>query len=177
MKIVVAFAVKEEVIEIPLKDAIIIPVITGIGKANVAFSLTRAVLLEKPDMVLNVGTAGTQKHSVGDIFVCNHFIDRDLSHLNLPEITSELHTEYLLFSPHGVVNTGDDFVTDSEILQGDVIDMEAFAEALVCKRMNLPFVSIKYVTDIVGKNSLKAWEDKLSDARKGLQRFFESCLE
>ena len=53
--------------------------------------------------------------------------------------------------------------------------MEAFAEALVCKKMNLSFVSVKYVTDIVGKNSLKAWEDKLSDARKGLQRFFESC--
>ena len=64
---------------------------------------------------------------------------------------------------------------NSEVLHGDVIDMEAFAEALVCKKMNIPFVSVKYITDVVGKNSLKAWEDKLSDARKGLQRFFESC--
>ena len=51
MKIVVTFAVKEEVIDVPLKDAIIVPIVTGIGKANAAFSLTRTVLLEKPDMV------------------------------------------------------------------------------------------------------------------------------
>ena len=175
MKIVVTFAIKEEVVDVPLKDAIIVPIVPGIGKANAAFSLTRAVLLEKPDMVLNIGTAGTQKHSVGDVFVCDHFIDRDLSLLNLPGITSELHTEHLLFNPYGVVNTGDDFVTDSEVLYGDVIDMEAFAEALVCKKMNIPFVSVKYITDVVGKNSIRAWEEKLSDARKGLQRFFESC--
>ena len=79
MKIVVTFAIEEEVIDVPLKDAFIVPIVTGIGKANAAFSLTRAVLLEKPDMVLNIGTAGTQKHSVGDVFVCDHFIDRDLS--------------------------------------------------------------------------------------------------
>ena len=52
MKIVVTFAIKEEVVDVPLKDAIIVPIVTGIGKANAAFSLTRAVLLEKPDMVL-----------------------------------------------------------------------------------------------------------------------------
>ena len=172
MKIVVTFAVKEEVIDVPLKDAIIVPIVTGIGKANAAFSLTRAVLLEKPDMVLNIGTAGTQKHSVGDVFVCDHFIDRDLSLLNLPGITSELHTEHLLFNPYGVVNTGDDFVTDSKVLHGDVIDMEAFAEALVCKKMN---VYEKYITDVVGKNAIRAWEEKHTVARKGLQRFFESC--
>ena len=74
MKIVVTFAIEEEVIDVPLKDAFIVPIVTGIGKANAAFSLTRAVLLEKPDMVLNIGTAGTQKHSVGDVFVCDHFI-------------------------------------------------------------------------------------------------------
>ena len=34
-------------------------------------------------------------------------------------------------------------------------------------------VAVKYVTDIIGQNSVKHWEDKLADARKGLGEFFE----
>lgn len=33
---------------------------------------------------------------------------------------------------------------------------------------------VKYVTDIIGQNSVKHWEDKLADARKGLGEFFEA---
>ena len=52
--------------------------------------------------------------------------------------------------------------------------MEAYAEAEVCKSMNIPFVSVKYVTDVIGQNSVEDWASKLSDARTGLRRFFES---
>ena len=46
-------------------------------------------------------------------------------------------------------------------IEGDVVDMESFALAFVCQQMNIPFFSIKYVTDVIGKNSIKEWEDKL----------------
>jgi adenosylhomocysteine nucleosidase len=42
--------------------------------------------------------------------------------------------------------------------------------------MQTPFISVKYITDVIGQNSLKVWEDKLSDARQGLSRFFEKHL-
>ncbi|MBP7266113.1 MAG: nucleosidase, partial [Bacteroides sp.] len=42
-----------------------------------------------------------------------------------------------------------------------------------CRAKNVPFISVKYVTDIIGQNSVKHWEDKLADARKGLGEFFE----
>ena len=38
---------------------------------------------------------------------------------------------------------------------------------------NVPFIAVKYVTDIIGQNSVKHREDKLADARKGLGEFFE----
>ena len=42
--------------------------------------------------------------------------------------------------------------------------------------MGVPYQehAVKYVTDIIGQNSVKHWEDKLADARKGLGAFFES---
>ncbi len=49
--------------------------------------------------------------------------------------------------------------------------MEAYAQALVCRAKNTPFIAVKYVTDIIGQNSVKHWEDKLADARKGLGEF------
>ena len=52
------------------------------------------------------------------------------------------------------------------------MDMEAYAQAFVCRELNVPFLSVKYVTDIIGQNSVQHWEDKLSDARLGLSAWF-----
>ena len=65
------------------------------------------------------------------------------------------------------------FLTELSDVSGDVVDMEAYAQALVCRAKNVPLISVKYVTDIIGQNSVKHWEDKLADARKGLGEFFE----
>lgn len=73
----------------------------------------------------------------------------------------------------GICNTGDTFLTELSDVKGDVVDMEAFAQAFVCRAKNVPFIAVKYVTDIIGQNSVKHWEDKLADARKGLGEFFE----
>ena len=74
----------------------------------------------------------------------------------------------------GVCNTGDTFLTELSDVKGDVVDMEAYAQALVCRAKNTPFIAVKYVTDIIGQNSVKHWEDKLADARKGLGEFLEA---
>ena len=41
----------------------------------------------------------------------------------------------------------------------------------------LAFISVKYVTDIIGQNSVKHWEDKLADARQGLSHYFNVLKE
>jgi adenosylhomocysteine nucleosidase len=50
--------------------------------------------------------------------------------------------------------------------------MEAYAQAYVCRERGVPFVSVKFFTDVIGQNSVKLWEEKLADARKGLAAFF-----
>jgi adenosylhomocysteine nucleosidase len=187
-KIIITFALESEFINIQIPGCEVINVITGVGKSLSAASLMKAIFEHKPIAVLNVGTAGTLKHQVEDIIVARHFVDRDLMELPLDGILSSIHNNYPL--PRAIqgiylkdievqqyiVNTGDKFLSDLSDVVGDAVEMEAFAQAVVCKQMQTPFISVKYITDVIGQNSLKVWEDKLSDARQGLSRFFEKHL-
>lgn len=181
MKWLMTYAVKEEYTEIKFPHDEIIPVCTGIGKVNAAFRLTEAIYENRPDAVLNIGTVGTVDHQVGTLFVCRKFIDRDmqkLASLGLPyEIEFQEYPVIQGFSWVGkresVCNTGDSFLTELTDIEGDIVDMEAYAQAAVCKERQLPFVSVKYVTDVIGQNSVKHWQDKLAEARKSLNEFFK----
>ncbi len=153
---------------------------TGVGKTKSAFYLSEAIAQGNPDLVINVGTAGSTRCAVGDIRVCRRFIDRDMQRLKLEGIEYEIDSSGLLaekgycmhWTEEGVCNTGDTFLTEKADVEGDVIDMEAYAQAFVCRSKNVPFIAVKYVTDIVGQNSVKHWEDKLTDARRELAIFF-----
>lgn len=186
-KILVVHAVQEEFVLPEIKGATITHVITGIGKAKATMRLTEAICKDRPDLVLNIGTAGTLKHKVGDIFVCQEFIDRDFLGANIPGVEAEVDFKSELLNidfvqnwfsrgVQGICNTGDSFVSQAQSFLGDIVDMEVFAQAIVCKHFNLPLVSVKYVTDIIGQNSIQHWEAKLADARKDLTNWFEEMV-
>ena len=180
MKILLVYAIPEEKIEINIPNAEVIYVETGIGKVNASMRLMRAICEYHPDMVINAGSAGTLNHKVGDIIVCNRFIDRDLRKVTLNGVVSKIEfgkdAINRIFTGHhlvyGTCNTGDSFITEGNDIEGDVIDMESYAEADVCREMGVPFFAVKYVTDIVGQNSSQEWFAKLADARDGLTIFF-----
>ena len=179
MKILLVYAIPEEKIEVNIPNAEVIYVETGMGKVSAAMRTMRAICEYHPDMVINIGSAGTLNHKVGDVFVCNHFIDRDLRKVTLDGVVSEIEfgndAIKRIFSErelvYGTCNTGDSFITEGNDIEGDVIDMESFAEADVCREMGVPFFAVKYVTDVVGQNSSEEWFAKLADARHGLTAF------
>ena len=179
MKILVTYAFDEEIVPFEIQGAELTFLKTGMGKVLSAFNLTKALCENNYDLVLNVGTAGTLNHNVGDIFVCHRFIDRDMEKIELPKVCSDISfpekVDVELIDSYeniGVCNTGDSFVTKAAHFNGDVVDMEAFAQAQICKEMNIVFVSVKYITDIIGQNSGQMWLDKLRDAREALKDFF-----
>ena len=90
MKILTAFALPEESVEIRISGFEIQTVITRISKPYAAATLAHAVATLHPDAVINVGSAGTQHFSVGDILVCRRFIDRDIARQSFDSISSEL---------------------------------------------------------------------------------------
>ena len=81
------------------------------------------------------------------------------------------------WTENGTCNAGDSFLTELTHVSGDVVDMEAYAQAFVCRAKEIPFISVKYVTDIIGQNSVKHWEDKLADARQGLSNYLNVLKE
>lgn len=182
--IIVVFAVEGEEIYIPN----VMTIVTGIGKARASYALTKCLMEQPCDLVLNVGTVGTLKHHIGDIIVSNCFVDRDYEKLRAYGVEWQLISDKVSFLSLPslldgkesyktmVVNTGEDFVTAGSQILGDVVDMEAFALAYVCRQFGVPMISVKYVTDIIGSNSLKLWEDKLSEARLALSDYFKRYL-
>ena len=185
LKILVTYAVQGEFVEIKWPEVEPYYIRTGIGKVKAAFHLAEAIHQVQPDLVLNLGTAGTVKHQVGDIFVCRKFVDRDMQKMTDFGLESEIDLSALLkekgFCEHwaeeGVCNTGDSFLTELTHVTGDVVDMEAYAQAFVCRAKEIPFISVKYVSDIIGQNSVKHWEDKLAEARQGLSHYFNVLKE
>lgn len=188
MRILVTYACQDEFTEVKFpgivgtEEVYVGYLRTGIGKAKSAFYMADAITHGQPDLVINMGTAGAVHHQVGDIFVCRRFIDRDMQKLEAFGVEWEIDSSELLsargFCQHwpegGVCNTGDTFLTEIGQVQGDVFDMEAYSQALVCRAKQVPFIAVKYVTDIIGQNSVKHWEDKLADARQALGKFFEN---
>ena len=185
LKLLVTYAVQGEFVDIKWPDVEVFYVRTGIGKVKAAYHLSEAIHQVKPDLVINLGTAGTVNHQVGDVFVCRHFIDRDMQKLADLGMEFEIDSSELLaakgFCSHwtetGTCNTGDSFLTELTDVQGDVVDMEAYAQAFVCRGKEVPFVAVKYVSDVIGQNSVKHWEDKLTDARTGLTHFLNVLKE
>lgn len=184
-KILVTFAVPEELVDIKWANAEFFYLRTGIGKMKSTFYVSQAIDSFQPDLVLNIGTAGSIQHKEGDVFYCTQFVDRDLEkvkHLGLSyrvDMTIPLLENNIaqMWSNEGTCNTGDSFVTNTSDLEGDVIDMEAFAQAWVCEQKNIPFVAVKYITDVVGQNSIKVWKEKLSDAKAGLSYYLNETLK
>lgn len=190
MKILVAYALKEEMFPLAIAGAEIVKVVTGMGKTQAAASLAFAIAEHRPDVVLNIGTVGTYRHSVGDILVCRRFIDRDMHRLPLDGVCREIDMTDSSFAcglPSLVdgaestapmtVNTGDNFVfSPEEDLGCDAVDMESFSLAWTCRKAGVPFLAVKYVTDKLGQNSVAAWAEKLENARTDMQAFFEKYV-
>lgn len=183
MKCLVLFALPEERVEVSFAGMDTVTECIGVGKVNAAIAAMDAVQRHRPDLVVSMGTAGTLVHEVGDVVVCSEFVDRDLEKTGLGMLCHRL----TMFSAAGAVrfglegrvgfggvcNTGDSFLTEAVPTEGDVFEMEAFAVACVCRRFGLPFFAVKYVTDVIGRNSVKQWAEKLSDARAGLSAFVQ----
>ena len=190
MRILVTYAVQGEFTELKFPGIVggeevqVGYLRTGIGKVKSAFYLAEAIAHGQPDLVVNVGTAGSVSRQVGDVLVCRHFVDRDMQKLSDLGMEWQIDSAELLaqkgyclhWPDNGTCNTGDSFLTDERDVSGDVVDMEAFALASVCKNEGIDFVAVKYITDIIGQNSVKHWNEKLICANAALHEYFNNHI-
>ena len=185
MNVLQVFAMREEAQEVFTDRPLLF---TGIGKVNAAYALGRYLHQNdsKPDIVINMGTAGSHKYARGQVVNCTRFIQRDMDVTALgfekyktPFSDDPALLEYgerAIALPEGLCGSGDSF--DSTATKDfDVVDMEAYALALICQREKIPFLCLKYISDGADSDSAQDWNEALVNAAKALHMALEESLE
>ena len=183
--ILVVFAMREEAGG--LFDAGPSPVLyTGVGKVNSAWGLTRALLMRPVRLVLDFGTVGSPRLPAHTLCECTRFIQRDMdvSPLGLPrgttpfdDLPAALDVPRRLPSlPEAVCGSADHFVSGHDVGDCDVVEMEAYALAKVCRREGVDFMAVKYVTDGGDTSAHLDWAANLPRAARAFRDVYERLL-
>lgn len=160
-------------------------VYTGVGKINAATVATKSILEYLPDLIVNVGTAGSLRKELKGIHLVHKVIQHDM---NAEPLAKRGHTPFAslgscLYSDIGDKKcaTGDSFVTDIDpwLLEQniDLVDMELFAIAQVCESFGITWRSMKYVSDYVDENSGDSWAASLKSASAQIDRSIDELFQ
>ena len=161
---------------------------TGVGKVNAAATLARRLAeircagAQLP-LVVNLGTAGSRTIPAHTLVACSRFAQRDMDVSGMgfaPGVTPFDETppviefpEVFTHLPQLSCSTADSFATHRHEVGGDVVDMEAFALARVCRAEHARFACAKYVTDGADSDSATHWEAALDAAARSFVTVYE----
>lgn len=148
--------------------------ITGIGKVNAAYQLAKAIQYKRPSLIVNLGSAGSNEYQKGDVVCCTRFVQRDMDVRGLgyalfetplsglsPVLEYGLQMDGLRES---VCGTGDTFEMTHAATVYNVIDMEAYALAMIAMKENIPFLCLKYISDGADGNAAEDWTTQVHKA-------------
>ncbi|RYY57112.1 MAG: nucleosidase [Chitinophagaceae bacterium] len=155
-------------------------IFTGIGKVNAAYELTRSLRVYRPEVIINLGSAGSNVFNQGEVVCCTGFIQRDMDvrGLGFPLYETPLSGEPVLLEyglrmddvPVGICGTGDSFEMAHSSTVYNVVDMEAYALALVAKKEGIPFLCLKYISDGANGNAAGDWATQVHYAAVAFSR-------
>jgi adenosylhomocysteine nucleosidase len=168
----------------------------GIGKVNAALGTTLLINLFHPDFVVNTGSAGGCDASlnVGDVVVSNEVRHHDVDvtafgyeygqvpslpagftpDTRLGRVALNAAARLNLHVVEGLILSGDAFMNDAarvrsvrdKFPKAACTEMEGAAIAQVCHQFEAPFLIIRSLSDIAGKNTLVTYEQFLETASK-----------
>jgi len=136
-------------------------------------------------IILNLGTAGSHRFQTHSLIECKAFLQRDmdLSPLGFPagetpmdEIKGRIEVPTWMSLPAGVCGTGDRFEVGPPKLDCDLVDMEAYAIAKVCKKLGVGLTALKYITDGSDDQAHKDWYENLKPASRKLFEAYEQLM-
>ncbi|MFD2630910.1 5'-methylthioadenosine/S-adenosylhomocysteine nucleosidase [Oceanobacillus kapialis] len=180
---------------------------SGIGKVNAAMATTIMHERYTPTHVINTGSAGgfAENLEVGDVVISTQVVhhDVDVTAFNyaygqvpgMPAMydadtalvlkTINAVKEMELNYQEGIIATGDSFMQDPERVSfvrekfPDMIaaEMEAAAIAQICHHYDKPFVVIRALSDIAGKESSVSFDQFLEKAAKNAANLIMSMVK
>jgi adenosylhomocysteine nucleosidase len=153
--------------------------VTGPGKLQATYALTRALDAGRYDEILVVGTAGAiDTLLTADVYEIDAAIQHDVTdidgivgqHVSLPPRV-ELGSEGV------TIATGDHFVDDAEAvavirpLGAGLVDMETYAYAWVAAQFGVPIRVIKSVSDRAQDDAISDWRTAVTACSAQLREF------
>jgi len=152
---------------------------TGVGKINATYNLTKLIHDQKPEEVINFGTAGAVAKNLSGVIECTKFYQRDmdvtaLMNLKIGQTPFDNIGEIVISKNGYSCGTGDSFVTKLIPIKVDVVDMEAYALAKVCKLEKINFRCFKFISDNADSSASIDWTE---NCKKGAKLFEQKLYE
>ncbi|MFD2046149.1 5'-methylthioadenosine/S-adenosylhomocysteine nucleosidase [Ornithinibacillus salinisoli] len=190
-----------------LYDKDIVLLKSGIGKVNAAMATTILLERYTPSRIINTGSAGGFSNvlEVGDIVISNRVVHHDVDvtafdyvYGQVPGMPAAFEADQALIdkamnavselevqAQEGIIATGDSFMDDPERVKfvrekfPEMIaaEMEAAAVAQVCHQYDIPFVVIRALSDIAGKESSVSFEEFLDMAARNASEIIISMIK
>jgi len=149
VSVLVVIAVAEEARYLPTEFAW---TLTGIGKSAAAIATTRAILEQRPSLVVNAGTAGALRDGLQGLHEIGTVVNHDMNADAIRALGLDPRERLTLSESELVLASGDVFVNDPAIksrlaVDHDLVDMEGYAVALACQDLGVPLRMVKHVSD------------------------------
>lgn len=154
--------------------------VVGIGKVNAAYHLTKAIAMNKPNLIVNLGSAGSDVFNTGEVVCCTRFVQRDMDVRGLGYERYE--TPFSGIAPvlnygikirglkEGTCGTGDSFEMNHFCADYNVIDMEAYSLALIARKEQIPFLCLKYISDGANGTAAEDWTVQVHKAASAFKK-------
>lgn len=159
---------------------------TGIGKVNAALTATDVIHKTKCKVMINLGTAGSSKFNTHDLIEVSSFVQRDIDLSPLGFKVGETPFDpiptgidlipYFPELSKGICGTGDNFETGATKIHCELVDMEGYALAKVCRRLGVQLISLKYITDGANHNASNDWHANLIPGAGKLLEYYKKMV-
>lgn len=159
---------------------------TGIGKVNAALTAADIIHKTKCKVMINLGTAGSSKFNTHDLIEVSTFVQRDmdLSPLGFkigetPFDPIPVGIDLIPYFPDlskGICGTGDSFEIGATKVHCELVDMEGYALAKVCRKLGVQLISLKYITDGANHNAHNDWQANLIPGSKRLLEYYKKMV-
>lgn len=179
-KILLLVAMREELSTLPAPHWTVVHI--GVGKVNAAWRCADALAAHRPDLVVNFGTAGAVTKGLHGLVEVGAALQRDMDvrALGLPlgATPFEEGSEEIRFAPAPLTcGTGDSFANAAPELPCDVVDMELYPIAKICRAAGVPLRAFKYISDSADDTAPRDWRAALRHAENAfLQRLQQGHL-
>ena len=139
---------------------------SGVGKINATFKSLEIINKFNPKLIINYGTAGSLRKDLNGLYEVSDFFQRDMDVSGLGFQIGETPLDpinKISFGQTGLsCGTGDNFVISKPKIFSDLVDMESYALAKVCKKKKIDFLCFKFVSDNADIDASKNWKNNVS---------------